>query len=30
LRIFAEEVAARADVEAAERIRSVFVQRAKA
>jgi len=30
LRIFAEEVAQRADSEAAERIRSVFVQRAKA
>jgi hypothetical protein len=30
LRIFAEEVATRADAEAAERIRSVFVQRAKA
>jgi len=30
LRIFAEEVAQRADGEAAERIRSVFVQRAKA
>ena len=30
LRLFAEEVAAAADAEAAERIRSVFVQRAKA
>ena len=30
LRIFAEEVASHADGEAAERIRSVFVQRAKA
>ena len=30
LRIFAEEVASHADAEAAERIRSVFVQRAKA
>ncbi|HEV2722310.1 MAG TPA: hypothetical protein VG323_19985 [Thermoanaerobaculia bacterium] len=30
LRLFAEEVAAMADAEAAERIRSVFVQRAKA
>lgn len=30
LRIFAEEVAGRAEAEAAERIRSVFVQRARA
>ena len=30
LRLFAEEVASTADAEAAERIRSVFVQRAKA
>ena len=30
LRIFAEEVACGADAEAAERIRSVFVQRARA
>jgi hypothetical protein len=30
LRVFAEEVASGADAEAAERIRSVFVQRAKA
>jgi hypothetical protein len=30
LRLFAEEVASGADAEAAERIRSVFVQRAKA
>jgi hypothetical protein len=30
LRVFAEEVASGADPEAAERIRSVFVQRAKA
>ena len=30
LRLFAEEVAAQADAESAERIRSVFVQRAKA
>ena len=30
LRIFAEEVASGADAEAAERIRSVFVQRARA
>jgi hypothetical protein len=30
LRIFAEEVAERAEAEAAERIRSVFVQRARA
>lgn len=30
LRVFAEEVASHADAESAERIRSVFVQRAKA
>jgi hypothetical protein len=30
LRVFAEEVAERAEAEAAERIRSVFVQRARA
>jgi hypothetical protein len=30
LRLFAEEVASEADAEAAERIRSVFVQRARA
>jgi hypothetical protein len=30
LRLFAEEVASAADAEAAERIRSVFVQRARA